>query len=68
MPGENTLKWFRVEDSISSLSTYNPGQKDLQQLIFFVALYARFQLLTKCKSPTVSQVINSPIPSSTMLI
>ena len=42
-------------------ATYNPGQKDLGQLIFFVAFYARFQLLTKFKAPAVSRVIKSPL-------
>ena len=49
-------------------SVYNPGQKDFGQLFFYVARYARFQLLTKFKAPVVSQVINPPLPPSTTML
>ena len=55
-----------IEKSGLSVATYNPGQKNLGQLIFFLALYARFQLLTKCKVLTVAQVMNSPHAPPTM--
>ena len=57
---ENYL--YILECSLTGFWKLLSGQRDLGQLIFFVAHYVRFQLLTRCKAPTVSQVINSPLP------